>query len=256
MAKNFKYSLGCLPDAPDERDLLVAPAMFTLPEKVDWTTQMSVVKDQGREGSCVGHAAVAVKEFQEKRQTRRDFDFSERFAYEYAKRYDEWEGEDYEGTTLRGVMKALHKHGVCEEDHWPYMPYKIGRPDPQALQNAWQYRIGVYRSLAYFDKREGKSRVNLEAVKRALVEVGPIAVGFHIYGEDWFKVGLDGLIKDSGSTVYEGGHAVCLVAYDNKERIFSLKNSWGPRWGKAGYGFLSYDYMVKYCHSAWSAWDA
>ncbi|MCM8812873.1 MAG: C1 family peptidase [Candidatus Omnitrophica bacterium] len=257
MAKAIKkYALGCLPDAPDDRDLLVAPGMFTVPEQVDWTSQMSVVRDQGNEGSCVGHAVVAVKEFQERRQYGRAFDFSERFAYEYAKRYDEWEGEGYEGTSIRGAMKALTKHGVCEESYWPYKPQKKGKPDPQALNNAYLYRISVYRSLTYYDKIEGTQRVNLDALKRALAEVGPVAVGFAIYGDDWFNVGPDGVIKDSKSKVFNGGHAVCLVAYDEKEKIFSLKNSWSAHWGKAGYGFLSYDFMLKYCQNAWSAWDA
>ena len=129
MSKKFRFLAGCLPDAPDERDFLVMPALYKVPGSVDWTKHMSRIRNQGEEGTCVGHAACAVKEFQEKRQYKKVFDFSERFAYEYAKKYDEWEGEEYEGTSIRGAMKALNKHGICEEKYWPYIPNKKGNPE-------------------------------------------------------------------------------------------------------------------------------
>ena len=40
--------------------------------------------------------------------------------YEMAKRYDEWPGEDYDGSSARGAMKGWHKHGVCSDEHWRY----------------------------------------------------------------------------------------------------------------------------------------
>jgi len=32
-----------------------------------------------------------------------------------------------------------------------------------------------------------------------------------------------------------GGHAVCVVGYDDKTQRFRLRNSWGPGWGQKGY---------------------
>lgn len=45
-----------------------------------------------------------------------------------------------------------------------------------------------------------------------------------------------------------GNHAVLVVGYkapnkNKKETVFIFKNSWGPKWGLGGYGFISYDYM-------------
>jgi hypothetical protein len=40
--------------------------------------------------------------------------------YEMAKRYDEWPGEQYSGSSARGAMKDWHKHGVCGDECWPY----------------------------------------------------------------------------------------------------------------------------------------
>ena len=36
--------------------------------------------------------------------------------YELAKLYDEWPGQDYEGSSCRGALKGWHKHGVCSVD--------------------------------------------------------------------------------------------------------------------------------------------
>ena len=40
---------------------------------------------------------------------------SPRMLYELARRYDEWPGEAYEGSSARGAIKAWAKHGVCLE---------------------------------------------------------------------------------------------------------------------------------------------
>ncbi|WP_228278013.1 hypothetical protein, partial [Acinetobacter nosocomialis] len=45
---------------------------------------------------------------------------SPRMFYELAKLYDEWPGQDYEGSSCRGALKGWHKHGVCRWDLWPY----------------------------------------------------------------------------------------------------------------------------------------
>ena len=38
---------------------------------------------------------------------------SPRMLYDMARRYDEWEGESYDGSSARGAMKGWYKHGVC-----------------------------------------------------------------------------------------------------------------------------------------------
>jgi C1A family cysteine protease len=42
-----------------------------------------------------------------------------------------------------------------------------------------------------------------------------------------------------------GGHAVMAVGYDDARQWFLVRNSWGPRWGMAGYFTLPYSYLIQ-----------
>ena len=37
-----------------------------------------------------------------------------------------------------------------------------------------------------------------------------------------------------------GGHAVCLVGYNDATQRFIVKNSWGTGWGDKGYFYMPY----------------
>ena len=242
------YKLGYRPEPPDERDLLIPIPKYDLPKKVDWSSMVTVAKNQGPEGACVGFGVTALKEFQEWRQYGSKFDFSERWIYEMAKDHDEWPGRDYEGTSIRGAMKALAQHGICEEKHWPYLPGQKGEPDEKAAENAYKYRIERYRSLVI-------PRKDIRLIMRGLHETGPLATGVAVH-ESWFVVGKDGVIHDPGpgAKIY-GYHAILTVAYTIDEQRLKIKNSWGTDWGAEGFGFINFDYFLRILHSCWAAYD-
>ena len=243
MEKSF--SLGYRPEPPDIQDLLVPLPQYDLPKEINWTSQVTAVKDQGNEGSCTGFNATGLKEFQEWKQHGKKIDLSERWIYEWAKEHDEWPGSDYEGSSVRGAMKALQKHGICEERFWPYVPQEKGEPDDLAAENAYQYRIEKYRSLTIPEK-------NIKLIKRGLHETGPIAAGVAVHST-WFDVKNNGIIEPSFTQDILGYHAILLVAYD--EKYLKIKNSWGTGWGAQGYGFLELDFAMFILHSAWAAYD-
>lgn len=41
-----------------------------------------------------------------------------------------------------------------------------------------------------------------------------------------------------------GGHAMLCVGYSDPDRVFIVRNSWGPDWGDKGYCDIPYDYLV------------
>jgi C1A family cysteine protease len=40
-----------------------------------------------------------------------------------------------------------------------------------------------------------------------------------------------------------GGHAVMAVGYNDKQKRFIIRNSWGTGWGKKGYFTMPYAYL-------------
>ena len=240
-------SLGCKKDPRDLRDIsmgLVLPPI-PLPVKIDYTGNMTPVKDQGDEGTCVAFASVVgVKEYQDTKEYKNLISLSPRYLYSLCKKYDGSPGE--EGTYPRMAMKMLLNYGTPPEKYWPYRPHQADKPKAGADKAAIEYKVKAYARLR-----------TVSEMKRSLVINGPFLAGVDVY-ESWFtnrasKTGLIPMPKKSEQ--YQGGHAICIVGYDDVKKMFKFKNSWSAKWGERGYGYLAYDYIKKYCVDAWSDTD-
>src|SRR6185436_3184190 len=75
------------------------------------------ILDQGSEGACTGFALAAVINFL-RSDARKAGSVSPQMLYEMARRYDEWPGESYEGSSARGAMKGWVTHGVARSHSW------------------------------------------------------------------------------------------------------------------------------------------
>ena len=113
-------------DDSDARDYIFEPSLTLLPHEKRPPLGIPVL-DQGQEGACVGFALATVINVSLRARgtsgggNRRASKFdqvSARMLYEIAKRYDEWKGEHYDGTSPRGAMKGWHHHGVASEQAW------------------------------------------------------------------------------------------------------------------------------------------
>jgi C1A family cysteine protease len=51
-----------------------------------------------------------------------------------------------------------------------------------------------------------------------------------------------------------GGHAVLVISYRDESQSFIVRNSWGATWGRSGYFFLPYDYLMSRNRYAWDFW--
>ena len=123
------------PDRLDFRDLRYAPSLRSLEARFPTTEHLAeavssyvkanLVLDQGKEGACTGFGLAAVVNYLlwlrelGKEGHKQEVHVSPHMLYELARRYDEWEGESYEGSSCRGALKGFHKHGVCQERYWP-----------------------------------------------------------------------------------------------------------------------------------------
>jgi len=247
MPSFYGKGLGCLKDREDSRDYpltrMSAVQRKKLPKNLDFSDRMSAVSDQGDEGTCVGFATVdGMKEYQERVEWNKDVQLSVRYVYSNAKKLDGMPNE--EGTSIRIAMKVLEKKGAAPDRCWPYKPHQTDRPCAKADELAMPFRIERYVRIKTLDE-----------MKESLFVNGPFVAGVYVF-DSWAKAEADGTVPmpKPGDKIV-GGHAICIVGYDDHKKMFKFKNSWSPRWGDCGYGYLPYDYVMNYMVDAWSAKD-
>ena len=203
------------------------------------------ILDQGQEGACTGFGLATVVNYllnSFKHASYRDrTEVSPRMLYEMARRYDEWPGEKYEGSSARGAMKGWHKHGVCSSKLWPYKTARIKNEDltKERSDDARNRLLGAYLRVNHLD---------LVAMHSAICEAGVLYATGQVHS-GWDKVGADGIIRHEKEI--EGGHAFAIVAYDRNG--FWIQNSWGADWGRNGFARISYDDWLSNGTDVWVA---
>jgi len=243
------------PDRIDYRDRRYLPPLVSLPEQFpeeqtvreylpDYTKK-GLILDQGKEGACTGFGLAAVINYLLWKKTlgtnAKSEKVSPRMLYQMAKIYDEWPGEDYEGSSCRGAMKGWHRHGVCTDDYWPYDAGQFVKPE-----NGWQSKAALRPLGAYY-------RVNKNSIadmQAAIHEVGAIYVSATVH-EGWFLEPAKTLPAIKFSSGQTGGHAFAIVGY--RPDGFIVQNSWGDDWGYLGFAVMTYEDWVQNGADAWVA---
>lgn len=246
------------PDRIDYRDRLYNPPLVSLPEQspdpefiaahLPSYTDNGLILDQGQEGACTGFGLTAVINYllwtKSLKTGARVEPVSPRMLYHMARIYDEWPGEDYEGSSCRGAMKGWHRHGVCSEQLWPYR--SRGRVRFVPPKRAWQQDAARRPLGAYY-------RVNKDAIadmQAAIYEVGAVYAAAVVH-EGWFVDPTSQLPLIPMVAGQTGGHAFALVGYTPDG--FIVQNSWGPDWGCRGFAVLTYEDWIQHGTDAWVA---
>ena len=261
----FSRVLDARPDRIDFRDrtyrppLQALPPQFPLPQEIHRYFgeyhENDMVLDQKSEGACVGFGLAAMinfvqwREHQEKlllgEQSVSPERVSPRMLYDNARLYDEWEGEDYSGSSCRGGMKGWHKHGICAERLFPYSPNKFIEPDPFFLDDAATRPLGAYYRI---------EKTSVSDIQAAICESGAVFASARVHA-GWNVGRADTSVEDAviiqGRSRRTGGHAFAFVGYCAAG--FFVQNSWGVDWGYKGFAILPYDDWVRNGSDAWVA---
>ena len=146
------------PDTVDFRDRMYEPTLVEVPSRVPLAGYLKFrvpVLNQGREGACTGFGLATVAHYLliRRRVVPDRTPVSPRMLYDMARRYDEWEGESYDGSSARGAMKGWYKHGVCGEKVWPYRPGVQTGPGLTAerTEDAARRPLGAYLRVNHRD---------------------------------------------------------------------------------------------------------
>ncbi len=227
---------GCMPDVPDTRDLHYVATVdtATLPESVDLRPLCPPVYDQGALESCTANAIGAAIEYNQMHTGKQSFVPSRLFIY-YNERVLEGEIKQDGGAMIRNGIKTVARLGAPPEDVWPYEESSVFKqPHADAYAAAKLDLVTVY-------SRVGQTLPLLQA---CLAEGFPIVFRYTCFpsmDHTWD----DGVIPMPGPNEPEdGGHCMLIVGYDNADRTFLLRNSWGTKWGQQGYGTMPYDYIL------------
>jgi hypothetical protein len=246
--------LGWKPDIPDHRDYIFADKMkmkrtASLPQIVDLFDQQSPVRNQGNEGSCVGHGVSSGVDFLRRSETRTDPShrarstiYSPRWVYRKAR---EIEGQGSElvddGAYIRDGVKAVATVGICTEGAWQYKAGEYAKAPPaKAKTSAKAWTLGQYMRCD-----------TLDAVLNALAAGHPVVFGFMCHTGMWTsEVDRTGVFPmPSSSDQEDGGHCVLGTGYDRSRRLIAIKNSWSAKWGSfmdhPGYGALPFDFFER-----------
>jgi hypothetical protein len=235
-------TLDARSDTLDFRDRMFEPTLIEVPltRDVEAYRELAVpVLDQGAEGACTGFglATVAHALLRERSVAPDAREVSPWMLYSLARRYDEWEGEEYSGSSARGAMKGWHRHGVCARDLWPDDP--AGALTDERAAEAARRPLGAYYRVNHKD---------IVAMHSAIAEAHVLYATARVH-IGWRSPGSKGKITFRDEQL--GGHAFAIVAYTG-EGLW-IQNSWGPDWGWDGLGLLSYDDWLANGTDVWVA---
>jgi hypothetical protein len=205
---------------------------------IDHRGRQTPVRHQGSRPTCVAFAVSAAHEWTSGALTVR----SAEHAFALAKRRDGLP-PGQRGTTVQACLVGVSDAGQSPETDWPYgdPAWPDSRPESD-LPSSRRARPGPWRRLG---------PPWLVAIGTALREGHAVVLTVGFVQRAWQRATAGGVIEVPPSPVLTGAHAVLVVGLQQAPaNVLVIKNSWGTRWGDAGYGYLSAEYVNLYAIDA------
>jgi hypothetical protein len=197
--------LGRVVSTPDQRD-------YPLPRKTKaaegvtskYWMSLGAPLDQGGTSMCVAYSGGRMLTTHPIINKLPNLDE----LYRRCQQLDEWDGEDYDGTSVRGLMKALKERGIVTEYRWAehtdeVVTYLLAR-GPMVLGTTWR------REMFTPDK----------------------------WGYIWFEGHEDG-----GHAYLAVGANRKRKNPDGSVGAIQIINSWGPKWGANGRAWIAFNQL-------------
>jgi hypothetical protein len=117
------------------------------------------------------------------------------------------------------------------------------RVDVGLYNESRKYPIAGYVTLFSRDDRHKPALVT-RTVKKSLSEGKPVIIGMNT--PDSFLEARNVWQPRENPENYYGGHAMCVVGYDDDGGAFEILNSWGRKWGNGGFMWVPYRVFVDF----------
>ncbi|QOW09800.1 hypothetical protein Q73A0000_05165 [Kaistella flava (ex Peng et al. 2021)] len=250
--KNGTFSLdgkrinasGYIPSPINPSDEFYTYPDENIPTSLDLSMYLSAVKNQGDLKSCTAFPISTVYEFFAQRN-RKNVNISELFIY-YNSRELNGNINNDSGATLVNAIHAVKEKGACYTKMYPYDTESFSQlPTDDAYSEAKHQVVSK------------ASRINITETdfKHAIANGHPVIIGLKIF-ESFYPQDASGIIPfpliNEAEYEQHGNHALLVVGYNDEEKLFKIRNSWGEEFGDRGYGYAPYDYIAnpKFCHEA------
>jgi hypothetical protein len=134
------------------------------------------------------------------------------------------------------LLTALREDGQPEENEWPYL---TSTPD----RSTW---VPPPIAGTLFGRASTDACPSLEDLTLELDRGNPLIILLTL-SRAFDQPSGDAVIQPEEGEVPETyrRHAVVCVGHGfvDKNRAFLVRNSWGPKWGRAGYGWLTDSFL-------------
>ena len=237
-----KYKLNYKFSPPDKNDIkLNVPlrSSSSLPSVVSLKEHWGDLLDQGSLGSCTSNTVAGCIRYCVLKNNNKLFHPSRLFIYYNGRCLPGYDVNQDTGLFIRDGYKSVNKNRVCTEELWEYDISKFTVKPPN---KTYKQATELNNHFTYFNVNQ-----DLFTIKSCLAEGYPISFGLILY--DSF---MTEQVKKTGQVplpnVYIeniiGGHAITIVGYDDKKKIFTIANSWSTDWGDKGFCYIPYDYIL------------
>ena len=222
---------------------------ITLPRLVDLRKTASPIEDQGALGSCTGNGIAGIIEYLENKskwgesvEGNNFFRISRLFTY-YNERVMEGTVNEDSGAQISDGIKSGVIYGYASESLWPYDITKFTeKPPAAAYLDARNHKITSYSKI-----------ISQSDMLNCLASGYPFVCGIEVYESfESAAVASTGHVPmPEANEQLLGGHCVGCFGYDMSKDLFIMRNSWGTKWGDAGWFFLPFNYIAKYGSDSW-----
>jgi hypothetical protein len=229
-------------------------AAGNLPAKISYRAYCPPVLSQGQVSTCVGWATsygllstqqnILMGESNFYKKNVRVMDPN--FVYALIRDYSD--GWCQNGTNMGDAMEVLMNYGSKPL----YTPPWLSCNSTYAFDKFALAIASIYTITNFYALIDKSDLVN--TLKYTLSNKSPIAVGMNVTKSFATGSGMQyGKWSPSSNELIEGGHAMCIIGYDDTKYggSFELMNSYGTDFGDNGFVWISYADIKKYMQEAY-----
>jgi len=227
---------GYIPSVIDSNDEFYTFEDGPISKFVDLTKYFSKVKDQGQLGSCTAFPVAAVYEFAAK-QNAKNVEISELFIY-YNTRVLRGNIEEDSGATLLETINAVKDKGACYTENYPYTIESFSKVPSEIAFTEGQHQIVEKACRVHISEKDFKHAISCGH---------PVIIGLKLF-KSFYPKNNSAVVpypsKNEAEYEDHGNHALLIVGFNDDEKLFKVRNSWGTAFGENGYCYIPYDYIA------------